>query len=64
MGLEIGGLSKSLVTAVKRTHVRPVSGVDTDVGPEVEVEREPLTTTFKCTLKERKDTMSLYVHVD
>ena len=48
--LEISGLSKSLVAVVKRTDIWPVPSVDTDVGTEVEVQGEPLTTAFKCTL--------------
>ena len=35
--LEVGGLGKSLVAAVKRAHIRPVSCVDADVSPQIEV---------------------------
>ena len=53
MGLEIGRLGKAFATVVKGTHIRPVSSVDPDVRAEVEVQREPLTTPFKGTLRRR-----------
>ena len=48
--LEIRRLSKSLVAVVKRTHIRPVTSVNTDVCTEVKIQGEPLTTAFKCAL--------------
>lgn len=45
--LEVGGLGKLLVAAVKRTDVRPVSRVDADVGAQVEVQRETLSAAFE-----------------
>ena len=48
--LEISGLSKSFVAVVKRTDIWPITGVDTDVGAEVKIQRKALTTAFKCAL--------------
>ena len=50
MGLEIRRLSKPLVAVVKRTDIRPITSVDTNVGTEVKVQGEPLATAFKCAL--------------
>ena len=52
--LQISGLSKPLVTVVKRTDIRPVTGVDTDVGAEVKIQGEPLATAFKSTLQDKE----------
>ena len=54
--LEVGRLSKSLVTAIKRAHIRAVSGVDANVCTEVEVQGEPLPTTLKSALQSRMKT--------
>ena len=54
MGLQISGLGKPLVAIVKWTDVRSITGVDTDVCAEVEVQGEPLTTTFEGTLQKEK----------
>ena len=53
MRLEVCGLSKAFVAVVKRAHIRPVTGVDTNVCAEVEIQREPLTTTLKGALQRR-----------
>ena len=50
MRLQVSGLSKPFVAVVKRTDIRPVTGVDTDVGAEVKVQGESLTAAFKRTL--------------
>ena len=54
MGLQVGRLGKTFAAVVKGTHVRPVTGVDPDVRAEVKVQREPLTTPLKCTLRRRE----------
>lgn len=47
MGLEVGGLSESLGAARLRTGVRTVPRMDTEVGAEIEIEREPLTASLR-----------------
>ena len=54
VGLEIGGLGEAFATVVKGAHVWSVSSVDPDVSAEVEVQREPLTTPLKGTLRRRR----------
>lgn len=53
--LEVCGLSKPLVAAVKGTHVRPVTSVNAHMCPQVEVQRESFSTPLKSTLKKNKD---------
>ena len=55
VGLQISGLGESFVAVVKRTDVRPIASVDTDVCAEVKVQGESLTTTFKGTLQEQNE---------
>lgn len=56
--LQISRLSKPLIAVVKRTNIRPVAGVNTDVGAEVKVQGEPLATAFKRTLEEDNNNIS------
>lgn len=49
--LEIGRLGELLVATVKRTHIRPVAGVDADVRPQIEVERKPFAAAVKRALE-------------
>lgn len=46
VGLEVGGLGKLFVAAVKGADVGTVSRVDPDVGPEVKVQGEPLPASY------------------
>lgn len=52
MRLEISGLSESFIAAIKGTDVGTIPCVNPDVSTKIEVEREPLTAAFKCTLYE------------
>ena len=60
MGLQISGLGEPFVAIVKRTDIRSIAGVDTDVCAEIEVQGEPFTTTFKGTLQQEKAHLSMY----
>ena len=51
--LEVGGLGELLAAAVERTHVRPVTRVDPNVGPQVEVQREALSAALERTLRQK-----------
>ena len=48
--LEVCGLSKALVAAVKRTHIGTITSVDSNVSAEIEIKRKPFTTSLECTL--------------
>lgn len=52
--LEVGGLGKFLVAAVKWAHVRAVPRVDAHMGAQVKVQGESLATALKCALETRK----------
>ena len=51
MRFEVGRLRELFVAPVKWAYVRSVTRVDPDVGSEVEVQREPLTTALKRALE-------------
>lgn len=51
--LQVGRLSKFFVAAIKRTHVRAVSSVNTHMCAQVKVQREPLATALECALERR-----------
>ena len=51
--LEIGGLSKSFVAPIVRTHEWPIARVDPDVGAQIEVEAEIFATALEWTLRMR-----------
>ena len=53
MRFEVGGLCELLVAAIKWTDVGTVACVDSYMRPQVEVQREALATSFKCTLKNK-----------
>ena len=38
VGLKVGRLGKLLIAAIKRTDIRPVSSVDSDVCAQVEIQ--------------------------
>ncbi len=46
VGLEVGRLGEPLGTARLGTGVRPITGVDSQVCPQVEVQRETLATAL------------------
>lgn len=52
---EVGGLSKLFIAAVERANVGPVPGVNSDVRPEVKVQRETLPAALERTLDGEKD---------
>ena len=47
---EVCGLCKTLVAAVERTHIWTITGVDSNVSTEIEIERKPFTTSLKSAL--------------
>lgn len=49
--LEVGRLGELLVAAIEGADVGPVARVDTDVRPEVEVQREPLAAALEGALE-------------
>ena len=49
--LEIGGLRELLVAVIEGADVGPVARVDAHVGPQVEVEREPLAAALERALE-------------
>ncbi len=48
---EVGGLGELFVASVERTDVGPITRMDPDVCPEVEVEREALSAALERALK-------------
>lgn len=54
MWFEICWLCKLLVATIKWTNIRPITGVNSDMCSKVEVQGEPFTTSFKCTLQRHK----------
>lgn len=52
--LQVGGLRKLFVAAIKGTHVRAVSSVNAYMCAQVKVQREPLATALECALKTRE----------
>ena len=49
--LEVGGLRELLVAVIEGADVGPVARVDAHVGPQVEVEREPLAAALERALE-------------
>lgn len=49
--LEVCGLGKSFVAVVEGTDIWAVSCVDSNMGPQVKVQRETLATSFKRALE-------------
>lgn len=56
---EVGGLSELFIAAVERANVGPVPGVNSDVCPEIKVQRETLPAALERTLDGEKDRVSL-----
>ena len=52
MRFQVCGLGKSLVTRVKWTDIRTITGVDSDMCPQIEIKRKSLSTAFKCALQQ------------
>ena len=51
--LQVGGLGKFFVAAVKRAHIRPISSVNTHMCAQVKVQREAFATALKRALEKR-----------
>ena len=60
--LEVGGLGKLLVAAVKWTDIRPVPCVNSHVCSQVEVQRKALSAAFKCTLHKQAQSKADTTH--
>lgn len=51
--LKVCGLCKTLVTAVERTHIRSITGVDSNVSAKIEIKREPFTASLESALQKK-----------
>lgn len=52
--LQVGGLGKFFVAAIKGANIRTVSSVNTHMCAQVKVQGEPLATALKCALGKRQ----------
>lgn len=59
--LQVGGLGKLFVAAVKRAHVRAISSVDAHVRAQVKVQRKSFAAALECALQTRGQLTKLNV---